>query len=56
MTKVKNRHQDAPQQDKAPKGGPSASGVQTDAGEKEYLKEAAAALDDPKSDERGLGD
>lgn len=53
MTKDKTRQQDAPAPEKDPKGGPSAAGVKKDAGEKQYLKEAAAALDDPKADERG---
>lgn len=56
MTDAKNRPQEAPQKDKDLKNGPLAVGVKKDAGEKKYLKEAAAALDDPKADERGLGE
>lgn len=49
MTDAKNDHQDDPPKDKDLKSGPLATGVKKDAGEKKYLKDAAAALDDPKA-------
>lgn len=49
MTDKEKRHQDLANQGKARKSGPLSPGVKKDAGEREYVQDAADALDNPEA-------
>ncbi|WP_158617384.1 hypothetical protein [Falsigemmobacter faecalis] len=49
MTGEEKRHRDILQQNKARKNGPLNPGVKKDAGEREYVEDAADALDNPEA-------